>query len=81
MKDDNGPSFIPPPFPGPPVMHLPPAERRVFLALALSFRLPGPCRDTDFGAGEALGRNEGGFEVKVVERHSARLLVCGPVSP
>jgi hypothetical protein len=36
MKDDNGPSFIPPPFPGPPVIHLPPAERFAFLAIALT---------------------------------------------
>jgi alpha-galactosidase len=48
---------------------------------ALSFRLPGPCRVTDFWTGESLGRHEGTFEVKDVPKHSARLLVCEPVSP
>ncbi|HZY88304.1 MAG TPA: alpha-galactosidase, partial [Gemmataceae bacterium] len=47
----------------------------------LSFKLLGPCRVTDYWTGADLGRREGTFEVKVMPKHSARLLVCQPVSP
>jgi alpha-galactosidase len=48
---------------------------------ALSFKLPGTCRVTDFWTGESLGRREGTVEAKDVPKHSARLLVCEPLGP
>ena len=48
---------------------------------ALSFQVPGPCRVTDYWTGESLGRREGTVEIKDVPKHSARLLVCEPLSP
>jgi alpha-galactosidase len=47
----------------------------------LSFKLPGPCRVTDYWTGADLGRHEGTYEVREVPRHGARLLVCEPVAP
>jgi alpha-galactosidase len=46
-----------------------------------SVQLPGPSRVRDYWTGEDLGRHKGTFEVKDVPKHSARLLVCEPVSP
>jgi alpha-galactosidase len=45
-----------------------------------SFKLPGPCRITDYWSGESLGHREGAVEIKDVPKHSARLLVCEPAS-
>jgi alpha-galactosidase len=47
----------------------------------LSFKLPGPCRVTDFWTGEVLGRHEDTFESRAVPKHGARLLICEPVLP
>jgi alpha-galactosidase len=47
----------------------------------LSFKLPQPCKITDYWTGESLGHHEGTFEVKALAKHSARLLLCEPMAP
>jgi len=47
----------------------------------LSVKLPGACQVTDFWTGKTLGRQEGSLDLKEMPGHSARLLVCEPVSP
>jgi alpha-galactosidase len=47
----------------------------------LTFKLPGPCRVTDYWTGEVLGRHEGTVAVKTIPKHSARLLMCEPMAP
>jgi alpha-galactosidase len=47
----------------------------------VSFKLPGPCRVTDFWTGKDLGRLDGTFQLPEMPKHSARLLVCEPAVP
>ncbi|HYJ45934.1 MAG TPA: glycoside hydrolase family 36 protein, partial [Pyrinomonadaceae bacterium] len=63
------------------VVHL--ANQRVVCLLnpeerpqTISFRLPKPCRVTDFWSGESLGLREGVFTVKEMAPRSGKILVC-----